>query len=76
MEGVIDMKYWKRGAVYGTMDDNGNVPGSVQATKADYDAWLATQPAPEPQTDYPADFAAASTIDAKINVLAKVLKLV
>lgn len=54
------MKYWKGKAgtakegQCGTYDDNGTVPDSDPITQAEYDTWVALQPAPTPtqlQTD-------------------------
>jgi hypothetical protein len=71
------MKYWKRGSnEYGTMNDDGYVPGSTICTKTEYDTWIAAQPVPPPKPDYQAEFAAAATTNEKITVLAEALGLI
>lgn len=76
------MKYWKgntgskKEGQFGTMDDIGTVPDSVECTKAEYDTYIALQPVPPAQKDYKAQFAAAPTDAAKMQVIANKLGLV
>jgi hypothetical protein len=72
------MKFWKglpatpKAGQVGTMEDTGFVPDSVQATQAEYDAWVAALPVPVPViTQLQADIAALSFLsldDAKTKV--------
>ena len=34
------MRYWKRGLICGTMDDNGHVPDSIEVAKVVYDVYV------------------------------------
>lgn len=76
------MKYWKGRAgtakqgQYGTMEDNGSVPDSDEVTKIEYGAYIASLPATQPQPDYKAQYAAATTTNQQIQVLAKALGLI
>ena len=36
------MKFWKRSGEYGTMDDDGFVPNSIEITKIEYDEFMAS----------------------------------
>ncbi len=76
------MQYWKglpgtaKEGLCGTMDDNGTVPDAEIATKADYDAYIASLPQPPAPKDYKALFQAAGTTDAKLQVIADMLSLI
>lgn len=74
------MKFWRgkpttmKEGQYGTVDDEGFVPDSDPATQAEYDAWVAAQPVPEPiitqlQTDI-ASLSFASLGDANTKLRA------
>jgi hypothetical protein len=71
------MKYWegktgtKKEGQFGSMDDNGSVP----ATKADYDARVAAQPAPPAPKDFKDLLSKALTPADKIQVIADKLGL-
>lgn len=68
------MKYWKgigkKSGLVGTMDDDGSVPESIEATKEEYDIYVADLPGPQMNPTKEA-WSMASTVDEKLNILAE-----
>ncbi len=68
------MKYWKKSnGDCGTMDNDGFVPDSEEATKAEYDAYIASLPV-VPEIDHKDEFSKLLSADEKIDYIAKQLK--
>lgn len=76
------MKYWKglpgtpKEGQCGTMDDLGTVPDSDEITKQEYELWAASTYTPDTTSDFVALYAAATTSDEKLAVIAQKLALV
>lgn len=74
------MKYWKgyigttKEGQCGTMDDLASVPDSVEIPKAEYDAWMAIQPATV-IPDHKSQYLAATTDAQRLRVIATLLGL-
>lgn len=70
------MRYWKglpgsqKEGFFGTMDDTGIVPDSIEATLLEYDAYIASIPV-IPEKDFKDLYSKAMTADARIALLAE-----
>ena len=69
------MKYWKKqNGEHGTMDNNGHVPDSEEATKEEYDAFVASLPV-VPEINHKDKFSKLLSAGERIDYIAKQLKL-
>jgi hypothetical protein len=76
------MRYWKRVDSTGktttveSYSHNLDIPGAVEISKDEFDAFIASLPQVDPMAAVKAEWKAAATVDDKLKVLAKVLGLV
>lgn len=72
------MKYWKLkdNSAVESHSDNVNISAIAnEITKAEFETYIAALPAPAPQPDYKALYAAAVTTDQKLTVIANMLRI-
>ena len=74
------MKFWKgltgtsKAGRFGSMDDDGYVPDSVEIPEQEYLDWVASLPVVS-EIDHKNEFSKLLSADEKINYIAKQLKL-